>query len=146
MHDGFIDDPFNPRFVHLSPVHLDELDGFLSLRRERFAPHIDEAIAAWQASLENKSEQSLAVREISIDLLEPLTRPTTVRVDVWVERLENASCVFGFLCSSPDGRTAYARGERTITKLDPARHQPAPWSLPFRTKQAALLKNLPAYA
>jgi acyl-CoA thioester hydrolase len=146
MHDRFIDDPFNPRFVFFSPVHLDELGGFLSLRRERFPAHIDAAIAAWQGSMEIRSEQSLGVRDITLELLEPVTRPDAMRIDVWVEHLEPASCVFGFLCSSPDGRTAYARGERTITKLDPASHQPAPWSLPFRSKQATLLKNLPAYA
>ena len=144
MHDGLIDDIFNPRFVFFSPVHLDELDGFSTLRRERFSTHVDEAIVAWQASTENKSEQSLGVRDITVELLEPMTHPGTMRVDVWVERLSANSCAFGFLCSSLDGRTAYARGERTITKLDPASHRPAAWSLPFRAKQATLLKNLPA--
>lgn len=146
MRDTFIDDPFNPRFVYFSPVHLDELGGFLSLRRERFATHIDEAIAAWQGTPEIRAEQSLGVRELSIELLEPVTHPGTVRIDVWVEHLDEASCAFGFLCTSPDGRVAYARGERTITKLDPRSHRPAPWSLPFRAKQETLLKNLPAYA
>ncbi|HUP47083.1 MAG TPA: hypothetical protein VM779_16375 [Thermoanaerobaculia bacterium] len=146
MLDGFIDDPLNPRFVFFSPVHLDELGGFLSLPRERFAAHVDESIAAWQATMENKSEQSSGVRDIVVETLEPLTRPGAIRVDVWVERLDEADCVFGFLCSSPDGRSAYARGERTITKLDPASHRPVAWSLPFRSKQQTLLKSLPAYA
>ena len=142
MHDGFIDDPFNPRFVHFSPLHLDELP----VRREHFAAHIDEAIAAWQATMEHKSEQSLGVRDIAIELLEPMTEPATIRIDVWVDALSDISCVYGFLCSSADGRTAYARGERTIIKLDPASRRPTAWSLPFRNKQATLLKNLPAYA
>ncbi|HEU4523336.1 MAG TPA: hypothetical protein VFT12_15105 [Thermoanaerobaculia bacterium] len=146
MHDGFIDDPFNPRFVFFSPVHLDELGGFQSLRRERFAAHVDEAIVAWQSSMENKSEQSLGVRDISIELLEPMLQPATMRIDVWVERLDDSNCIFGFTCSAADGRTAYARGERTFTKLDPLSHRPAAWSLPFRSKQATLLKSLPAYA
>lgn len=145
MHDGLTDDIFNPRFVFFSPVHLDELGGFSALRRERFAAHVDEAIVAWQASTENKSEQSLGVRDITVELLEPVTEPGTMRIDVWVERLDVNTCAFGFTCSSMDGRTAYARGERTITKLDPASHRPAAWSLPFRAKQATLLKNLPAY-
>lgn len=143
MHDGFIDDAFNPRFVFFSPVHLDEIGGFM---RDRLAAHIDGAIVAWQANMDIKSEQSLAIRDLTLELLEPLTEPGTMRVDVWVERLDDVTCVFGFLCSSADGRRPYARGERTITKLDPASHRPAPWSLPFRSKQATLLKNLPAYA
>ena len=146
MHDTFIDDPLNPRFVYFSPVHLDELDGFLSLRRDRFAAHIDEAIAAWQGTSEIRAEQSLGVRELELELLEPITQPGTVRVDVWVEIIDNSSCTFGFLCSSSDGNHAYARGERTITKLDPASHRPAAWSLPFRSKQETLRKSLPALA
>jgi acyl-CoA thioester hydrolase len=145
MHDGLIDDIFNPRFIYTSPVFLDELGGFSSLRRERFAVHVDEAIAAWQASMENKCEQSLGIRDIIIELLEPVTQPGTMRIDVWVENLDANTCTYGFTCSSADGMTAFARGERTITKLDPASHRPAAWSLPFRNKQATLLKNLPAY-
>ena len=144
MHEGFIDDPLNPRFVYFSPVHLDELDGFLG--RERFAGHVDEAIAAWQSATDIKTEQSLGVRDLNLELLEPMTRPSAIRIDVWVERLSDTSCTWGFICSSPDGHAAYARGERTIMKLDAASHQPASWSLPFRAKQATLLKNLPAYA
>ena len=143
MHDGFIDDDFNPRFVFFSPLHRDEIGGFM---RDRLAAHIDAAIVAWQATMDIKSEQSLAVRDLTLELLEPITEPGTMRIDVWVERLDEVSCVFGFLCSSADGRTAIARGERTITKLDPASHRPAAWSLPFRSKQATLLKNLPAYS
>src|SRR5688572_19004022 len=100
MHDGLIDDIFNPRFVFFSPVHLDELGGFSALRRDRFAAHVDEAIVAWQASTENKSEQSLGVRDITVELLEPVTEPGTMRIDVWVERLSANTCVFGFTCSS----------------------------------------------
>ena len=144
MHDSFIDDPFNPRFVYFSPVHLDELDGFLA--RNRFAAHIDQAIAAWQSTAEIRDEQSQGVREIFIELLQPITKPGTVRVDVWVEDMGDVICTFGFLCSSPDGTIAYARGERTITKLDPQSHRPASWSLPFRAKQETLKRNLPAYA
>ena len=144
MNDAFIDDPFHPRFVYFSPVHLDEIDGFLP--RDRFAPHIDQAIAAWHSSAEIREEQAHAVREMSIELLDPITRPGNVRIDVWVERMDEVSCTFGFLCSSIDGMKAFARGERTITKVDPASHRPASWSLPFRAKQATLTKSLPAYA
>jgi acyl-CoA thioester hydrolase len=146
MHDTFIDDTFNPRFVYFSPVHLDELGGFATLRREHFPIHIDEAIAAWESSTELRSEQCLGVREIALELLEPLTQPGIMRIDIWVEHLDDATCTFGFTCSSHDGKVAYARGERTVTKLDPSSHRPASWSLNFREKQETLLKNLPAYA
>jgi acyl-CoA thioester hydrolase len=146
MHDGLIDDLFNPRFVYFSPVHLDELTAHGYLDRAGFAPHVDSAIAAWQMNMENKAEQCFGVRDISVERLTPVVSPGVVRIDVWVERLDASSCVFGFLCSSEDGNTAYARGERTITKLDPKSHRPANWSQPFRTKHESLQKELPAYA
>ena len=69
-----------------------------------------------------------------------------MRIDLWVERLGNTSCVYGFLCSSPDGNVAYARGDRTIVKVDPRSFRPAPWSAPFRERHSELVKSLPAYA
>jgi acyl-CoA thioester hydrolase len=69
-----------------------------------------------------------------------------MRVDIWVEHLGNTSCVYGFLCSSEDGKIPYARGYRTIVKLDPTSRRPLPWTETFRNVHTELLKNLPAYA
>ena len=146
MHDGLIDDLFNPRFVYHSPVHLDELSSRGFLDRSHFASHVDHAIAAWQLNMEEKAEQAFGVRDIMVEPLTPLVSPTTMRVDVWVERLDTNSCIYGFLCSSEDGNTAFARGERIITKFDPHSRQPVAWSGSFRSKHETLLKALPAYA
>ena len=146
MHDGLIDDFFHPRFVYYSPVHLDEIASRGFLDRSHFASHVDFAINAWQINMESKGEQAFGIRDIVVEPLTPVVSPTTMRVDVWVERLEANSCVYGFLCSSIDGNTAYARGERMITKLDPQSQQPSPWSGTFRQKHETLLRALPAYA
>ena len=146
MHDGLTGDFFNPRFTHVSPVHLDELDSFGRLERPRFEHHVDEAIAAWQMNMDEKDEQCLGVRDLSLEMLGPVLGPTTLRIDVWVERLEESSLVYGFTCSNESGSVAYARGERTMTKLDPQSHRPLPWSERFLDKHLSLTKNLPAYA
>lgn len=146
MRDGLIDDLFNPRFVYTSPVHLDEISSNGFLERDRFAPHIDAAIAAWQLNMPNKAEQCFSVRDLTLESLNPILSPTPLRIDVWVEHLDDTSCVYGFLCSSENGNIAYARGERTITKLDPTSHRPAAWSGSFRNQHEALMKELPAYA
>lgn len=140
MYDGLNGDLFNPKFVFHSPVHLDELDGQSRLPRSRFVAHIDNALAAWQLNT-NKSEQTLGVRDIAVELLEPVIGPTTMRIDVWVEYLDATSCVYGFLCSSEDGNTPFARGERSLTRVDPSA-----WSEDFRARHATLRKDLPAYA
>ena len=69
-----------------------------------------------------------------------------MRIDLWVEHLGNTSCVYGFVCSSADGRVPYARGERTIVKIDPASKRPAPWTERFRSAHKDLVKDLHAYA
>jgi acyl-CoA thioester hydrolase len=147
-------DSINPKFVYHSPVHFDELDPMQMLHNARFAAHVERAVSAWYMTSGKKWELSVAdnpdqfhvVRELRIEYLNPVIGPGTMRIDVWVERLGTTSCVYGFLCSSEDGRTPYARGERTIVKIDPASRRPAPWTEFFRDRHITLLKDLPAYA
>src|SRR5438874_2326584 len=78
--------------------------------------------------------------------LAPFVGTGTMRIDLWVDRIGTTSCVYAFLCSSTDGSVAYARGERTIVKVDPRSLRPSPWTEPFRARHSALVKSLPAYA
>ena len=66
---------------------------------------IPRAIEAWQGRID-----SMMMTGIAIELLAPLAGAHTVRVDLWVEHLDDSTCVYAFLCSSEDGNTAYARG------------------------------------
>jgi acyl-CoA thioester hydrolase len=148
------DDELNPKFRYHSPVHFDELDPMQMLHNSRFGAHVERAIIAfyettgrrWEADVRRNPDQFHVVREIRIEYLNPVIGPQTMRIDVWVERLGTTSCAYGFLCSSSDGRIPFARGERTIVKIDPASKRPAPWSDFFRDRHAALVKDLPAYA
>ena len=148
--DDLIRDIFNPKFVHYSRVAAEELDPLLRLATARLAGHIDEAIFGWCASMngecECRADDSSTVRDIYVEAMEPIIGAQTVRVDIWVEDIDETSCVYGFLCSSEDGNVPYARGERTVVKVDPQSHRPSPWSAPFRVRQAELMKDLPAYA
>jgi acyl-CoA thioester hydrolase len=147
-------DDFNPKFVYRSPVHFDELDPMQMLHNARFAAHVERAVTAfyattgrrWETDVRDNPDQFHVVRELRIEYLQPVIGPQTLRIDVWVERLGTSSCVYGFLVSSEDGRTPYARGERAIVKIDPASRRPAPWTPFFRERHATLLKDLPAYA
>jgi len=138
-----VTDVFNPKFVVYSPVLND--DPTRPLARAEFAAHVERAIAAW--CLENGIDPKGAptVRDAAVELLEPCVGDT-MRIDLWVEDLGDTSCVYGFLCSSKDGVVPYARGEETITKIDPQSKRPAPWSAAFRHTHEMLLKDLPAFA
>ena len=139
-------DELTPHFVYYSPVHFDELDAMQMLHNSRFAAHVERAVIAWYRNLggggwqrnpADNPDQFHVVRDFHIEYLKPVMGPGTMRIDVWVERLGNTSCVYGFVCSNEDGTIGYARGERTIVKLDPASHRPAPWTEQFRAVHAA---------
>ena len=147
-------DLINPKFSYESSVHFDELDPMQMLHNARFAAHVERAISAWYTSIggrwelrvEDNPDQFHVVRDLHIEYLNPFIGTGTMRIDLWVERLGNTSCSYGFVCSSIDGRVAYARGERTIVKVDPQSFRPAPWTDRFRERLSTLTKSLPAYA
>lgn len=149
-----IRDVLNPKFVYHTTVRPDELDSRQRLLSSRLVAHVERAIADYavdtgslrKAATGDSPDHFHDVRELRIDFLAPVDGPCVMRVDVWVERLTPTTCAYGFLCSSPDGNIAYARGERTIVKIDPLSHRPAPWSAAFREKHAFLLKDLPSLA
>ena len=64
-----------------------------------------------------------------------------VRVDLWVNDLDDYTCTYGFVMTSEDGRVPYARGERCVVN-----ENAKPWSRDFRTAHAQLMKDLPAFA
>jgi len=138
-------DELTPRFVYFSSVHFDELDAMKMLHNSRFSAHVERALTAWYVSLgktwqpdpADNPDQFHVVRDFHIEYLSPVIGPGIMRIDVWVERLGTTSCVHGFVCSSEDGTVGYARGERTIVKVDPASYRPAPWSEHFRAVHAA---------
>ncbi|HXI12255.1 MAG TPA: thioesterase family protein [Thermoanaerobaculia bacterium] len=147
-------DELNPKFTVISSVHFDELDAMNMLHNSRYGVHVERAIVAWyhsqgrtwEANVADNPDQFHVVRDLHIEFLSPVKGVGTIRIDIWVEKIGHTSCVYGFHCSSADGRVAHARGERTIIKLDPLSMRPAPWTDFFRAEHSTLLKDLPAYA
>jgi acyl-CoA thioester hydrolase len=133
------------KFTWNSTVHWDELDALQMLHNSRFAAHVERAVIAWYTALGGAWERDVSknpdqvhvVRELRIEYLNPVMGPGTMRIDVWVEKLGTTSCVYGFECASEDGTLPYARGERTIVKIDPQSRKPAPWSETFRQRVQA---------
>jgi acyl-CoA thioester hydrolase len=151
MTEGLINDALNPRFVFASPVFRDEIGPSGQLDSARFADHVDRAIQSWYALAgEQKCREALdprqLLRDTTVEILTPLTGPAVMRVDVWVEDIDSVSCTYGFFCSSENGATPYARGERTMMHIDPKSNRPEPWSKAFVTSHNALLKDLHAFS
>jgi hypothetical protein len=112
MNDVFLDDSINPRYVHFSSA-------------ASVAAAVDRAIRAWTRNL------SPIDGGLSVESLEPIAGP--IRVDLWVEQLDDSACTYAFLVSSENGNVPHARGERTVLA-------------PRSARNAELLKELPAYA
>jgi hypothetical protein len=123
----------NPKFVFFSPVRTLEVD------KSQLAEHVDHAIIA----LDGRAPVGGGCM---LERLEPVMDAATLRVELWVNDLDDYTCTYGFLVSSENGRTPFARGERTVVNVNPSTHRAEKWSSDFRHAHAELLKDLPAYA
>jgi acyl-CoA thioester hydrolase len=134
-------------FTYRSQIHFDELDPMQMLHNSRFLAHVERATVAWYAKGGHKWELDPAdnpdqydvVREFRIEFLSPVIGTGFMDIEIWVERLGNTSCQYGFRCKNTHG-VEYARGSRTIVKVDPATRRPVAWTGGFREHHAALLK------
>ncbi|HEX2833036.1 MAG TPA: thioesterase family protein [Thermoanaerobaculia bacterium] len=127
------DDFLNPKFVFFSPVQ-DIPPGTRQLEE-----HVDRAIIALDGLAPIGGDWS-------IEQLNPVLAGRAIRVELWVNDIDDYTCTYGFLASSEDGRVPYARGERVVVCIDPSSRNPSKWSNAFRISHAELLKDLPAYA
>ena len=115
----------NPKFVFFSPVRTATVD------KSQLAEHVDHAIIA----LDGRAPIGGGCM---LERLEPVMDAATLRVELWVNDLDDTTCTYGFLVTSENGRTPYARGERTVLSVG--------WTNDFRHAHQELLKDLPAYA
>ena len=150
MFEALYDDGLNPRFVYHTPVFLDELGSDGTLPHEHLSAKIASVVDAFHTGegrdLRCADDEVNVVRDIVVEYLSPVRSAGTLRIDVWVERLDNSSCTYGFLCSSENQLMPYARGERAIMKLDPELLRPSTWSDDFVEEQSKLVRSLHAYA
>lgn len=123
----------NPKFTFFSPV-----TSILEDNRQ-LAEHVDRAIIA----LDGRAPVGGGA---AIEALTPVLDASTLRVELWVNDLDDYTCTYGFLVSNENGRVPYARGERVVVNVDPATHRAVKWSSEFRVSHTELLKDLPAYA
>ena len=121
----------NPRFVFLSPIRTPVAD------RTQMAEHVDHAIIALDG-------RAPFAGDVTVELLSPATDAGALRVELWVNDLDDYTCTYGFLVTSPNGQVPYARGERSVVNVDQA-SRPAKWTSDSRVKHENLLKDLPAY-
>lgn len=89
--------------------------------------------------MEENPDQLQIVREVQAKFAAPFRGMGEMVIHIWVERLGESSCVYGFVCTSAEGKVVYARGTRTIIKLDAVSLEPTPWSEAFTRGHLPLL-------
>lgn len=127
-----MEDFLNPKFVFFSPA---------GDHPKPLSEHVDHAIIALD-------RRAPLCGDCNLEALAPLPEhgPSTLRIDLWVEDLDDVSCTYGFTVSSENGSVAYARGERTVVNVDPSSRRPSRWSDSFLASHSSLRKDLQAYA
>ncbi|GAA3739513.1 acyl-CoA thioesterase [Streptomyces tremellae] len=128
----------DPAFGALVPVevHFDDLDSFGMLHNARYGVLTERAwISYWQghgiafdADWGQMEDGFNVVKEVRITFDRPITRPGRYAVRLRVEHLGTTSLTYGFDVCDPQAGVSYARGSRTVVRLDPGTRRPAPWS------------------
>jgi acyl-CoA thioester hydrolase len=131
-------------FSYASQVYFDELDPWHMLHNSRYAVHAERANLAWYLEITKgsygpgaDSDQFIFQRHFEIDFSAPLVGPQTMWIDLWMTRFGRTSSTYAFSCRNEDGSAVYARGQRTIVKIDPETRTTSPWSQSLRDAVAA---------
>ena len=136
-------------FIHTAPVHFDELDAMRMLHNARFFVHMERAASAfyrslgarWALDVEDNPDQFHVVKAQEIEYLVPFMGTGELRVEMRVEKIGRTSCRLAFRFTSPDAVVTYARGARTIVKLNPATLRPIVWTDRFRNALEGLARG-----
>ena len=137
------------RFVNVAHVHFDELDAMHMLHNARFFIHMERTASAflrelgrqWEPIIADNPDQFSVVKTQTIDYRVPFLGTGDLRVEMSVGKLGRTSCSLEFLFTNPDATVVYARGERTIVKLDSVSLRPSPWTDEFRGAVLGLIQE-----
>ncbi len=136
-------------FVTTAQVHFDELDAMHMLHNARFVIHMERTVSEffrslggrWHVNVADNPDQFSVVKAQAVEYLKPFLGDGELRVELWVERLGRTSCSLKCLFTSPDESVVYARGSRTVVKLNPETLRPTPWTDRFRETVSVLVRD-----
>lgn len=124
-------------------VYFDDLDPYHILHNAKYLLLFERTVGAFWMRLgmgafqdPDQPDRFHFVRANEIEYLEPVRGVGRVRVRCWVERLGRTSLTFGFKMMPLDEDRVYARGHRTIVRIDPETQRPTPWTEAFRDTMA----------
>lgn len=127
-------------------VYFDDLDPYHILHNARYLLLFERTLGSFWMELgmgpfqdPDHPDRFHFVRTNHVEYLRPVRGVGRVRVRVWVERIGNTSLTFGFKMMPMHEDSVYARGTRTIVRIEPETHRPTPWTQPFRDRMSEWL-------
>jgi acyl-CoA thioester hydrolase len=132
-------------------VYFDDLDPYRILHNARYLLLFERTLGSFWSAVGfgdfQKDEDSFhLVRTNSIEYLAPVKGVGEVRVRVDVQHLGRTSLTFGFRLMPLNEDRDFARGTRTIVRVDPASWSPVPWDDAFRQQVAPWVRDPEAEA
>ena len=122
-------------------VYFDDLDPYRILHNARYLLLFERTLGSfWRdvgfGDFQRADDSFHLVRTNKIEYLAPVRGVGDIRVRVDVQRLGRTSLTFGFRLMPLDEDRDYARGSRTIVRVDPESWRPVPWTEAFREQLA----------
>lgn len=125
---------------NLMGVYFDDLDPFQILHNARYLLLMERTIGSFWKHLgwggvldaQKNPDQYHLVRANAVEYLKPIVGVQDVRVRIWVEKLGRTSLTFTFRVLPTDEDEPFAKGTRTIVRVDPKTQKPVPWTETFR--------------
>jgi acyl-CoA thioester hydrolase len=126
-------------YENVMDVYFDDLDAFQILHNARYLLLFERTIGAFWKHLgwggvldaQRNPDQFHMVRANTFEYLRPVRGAGEVRVRVWVERLGRTSLTFGGRILAMDQDLDFARGTRTVVRVDPDTFTPVAWTDAF---------------
>lgn len=122
-------------------VYFDDLDPFHILHNARYLLLFERTLGSFWRELglggmqdPNSPDRFHLVKTNAIEYLGPVKGEQEVRVRVWIERLGTTSLTFGFRLMPMFEDEDFARGTRTVVRVEPETLRPAPWTEELRAR------------
>ncbi len=121
-------------------VYFDDLDAFQILHNARYLLMFERTIGSFWKHLgwggvldaQRNPDQFHLVRANSLEYLRPVLGVGEIRCRVWVEKLGRTSLTFAMRILPMDSDDDFARGTRTVVRVDAVSMVPTPWTDDFR--------------
>ena len=120
-------------------VYFDDLDPFYILHNARYVLLFERTLGAFWLDVgfgalqdSDRPDRFHLVRHNEVEYLQPVRGVGKVRIRLWVHHIGRTSLTFSFRMLPIDRDVDYARGRRTVVRVDDSTLKPTPWTEDFR--------------